>query len=156
MDNPLEISKIYENSWRYAYRNIIPQDYLNSIPSGCWTNSINKAGMHNLVIIENNLILGTASFCKSRWEKYSDYGEIVSIYFLPEYMGRGFGRQLLKACIDELTKMGFDKIHLWVLEDNIRARHFYEQFGFSLTDDFLEDNIGGKDLREICYIYPAR
>ena len=111
--------------------------------------------MNNLVIIENNLIIGTASFCKSRWEKYSDYGEIVSIYFLPEYMGRGYGRQLLKACVDELTKQGFDIIHLWVLEDNIRARYFYEQSGFSQTEDFLEDNIGGKDLREICYIYSA-
>ena len=28
-DNPLEISKIYESSWKYAYKNIIPQNYLN-------------------------------------------------------------------------------------------------------------------------------
>ena len=33
-DNPLEISKIYESSWKFAYRDMIPQDYLDSIPAG--------------------------------------------------------------------------------------------------------------------------
>ena len=94
-DNPLEISKIYESSWKYAYKNIIPQNYLNSIPTGQWANCINKIGMNNLVLIEHGSLIGTASFCKSRWEKYSEYGEIVSIYFLPDYIGKGYGRLLL-------------------------------------------------------------
>ena len=150
-DNLLEISNIYENSWKYAYKNIIPQDYLDSIPTGQWVNSINKAGMNNLVIIEDGLIMGTASFCKSRWEKYSNYGEIVSIYFLPEYIGKGYGRLLLNKCIEELKECGFSKILLWVLEDNHRARSFYEKNGFICSQVFLEDNIGGKDLREVLY-----
>ena len=152
IDNPLDISEIYEKSWKYAYRNIIPTDYLDNIPAGHWANSINKAGMHSLVITENNHIIGTASFCKSRWEQYSEYGEIVSIYFLPEYMGKGYGQYLIDACVDELNKSGFHKIILWVLEENQRARKFYEKNGFVCTDNFLDDNIGGKNLREIMYI----
>lgn len=152
MDNPLDISEIYEKSWKYAYRNIIPTDYLESIPSGCWANSINKAGMHSLIITENNQIIGTASFCKSRWEHYSEYGEIVSIYFLPEYIGKGYGQYLLNACVDELNKSGFNRILLWVLEENQRARKFYEKNRFVCTDNILDDNIGGKALREIMYI----
>ncbi|MDE7423423.1 MAG: GNAT family N-acetyltransferase [Lachnospiraceae bacterium] len=152
-DNLLEISNIYENSWKYAYKNIIPQDYLDSIPTGQWVNRINKAGMNNLVIIEDGLIMGTAGFCKSRWEKYSNYGEIVSIYFLPEYIGKGYGRLLLNKCIEELKHCGFSKILLWVLEDNHRARSFYEKNGFICSEVFLEDNIGGKDLREVLYFF---
>lgn len=72
IDDPLDISEIYEKSWKYAYRNIIPTEYLDSIPAGRWANSINKADMHSLVITENNRIIGTASFCKSRWEQYSE------------------------------------------------------------------------------------
>ena len=45
---------------------------------------------------------------------------------------------------------------LWVLKENIRARHFYEQFGFSLADECIEDSIGGKALREVRYIYSIR
>lgn len=33
-DDPTEISDIYEQSWRFAYRDIIPQDFLDSIPRG--------------------------------------------------------------------------------------------------------------------------
>lgn len=128
LDNPLEISEIYEKSWKYAYRNIIPLDYLDSIPKGQWANNITKEGMHSLVLNENNRIVGTASFCKSRWKQYNEYGEIVSIYFLPEYMGKGYGRYLLNACVEELKKNGF-----------------------TCTDNVLEDNIGGKNLKEIMF-----
>ena len=152
-DDLLEISNIYECSWKYAYKNIIPQEYLDSIPKGRWANRITKDGMFNLVIIENGLIIGTSGICRSRWKQYSDYGEIVSIYFLPEYMGKGFGNHLLKRCIEELKRLGFDRILLWVLEDNIRARKFYEKNGFVCSDEYLNDNIGGKEIREVMYSY---
>ncbi len=59
----------------------------------------------------------------------------------------------MKSTLSELKMQGYENIFLWVLEENIRARHFYEQFGFSPTDDFLVDSIGGKELREVLYIY---
>ena len=39
-DNPLEISKIYESSWKYSYKDIIPQNYLDSIEAGQWADNI--------------------------------------------------------------------------------------------------------------------
>lgn len=151
-DNPMDISNVYEKSWKYAYKGIIPQDYLDSIPVGRWANNVNKADMNNLAVTENGLIIGTASFCKSRWEQYSDYGEIVSVYFLPEYMGKGYGRLLFSRCIEELKKLGYNKILLWVLEENQRARSFYEKNGFVFSGEYLEDNIGGKKLKELMYV----
>ena len=52
----------------------------------------------------------------------------------------------------ELRKQGYANVFLWVLEENRRARHFCEQFGFSPADDFLETEIGGKALREVRYV----
>lgn len=155
-DDLFEISNIYEYSWKYAYKDIIPQDFLDSIPKGRWANSINREGMNNLVLIENGLVVGTASFCKSRWEKYIDFGEIVSIYFLPDYIGKGYGGHLLKRCIDELGKLGFTKLLLWVLEDNKKARRFYEKNGFNYTNEYINDCIGGKEIREVMYTYIIR
>ncbi len=151
-DSLLAISNIYERSWKYAYQNIIPQDYLDSIPTGRWANSITKNGMNNLVLLENGLIIGTAGICKSRWENYRDYGEIVSIYFLPEYIGKGYGASLLKKCVEELKKLGFHRILLWVLEENSRARRFYERNGFTCSGEYMNDTIGGKELREVMYM----
>ena len=152
-DNRIAISKIYEESWKYAYNGIIPQDYLDSIPEGQWVSNLDNPGRKTLICIDDDRFIGTSSFGKSRFEKYNDWGEIISIYLLPDYLGKGYGKILLQAAISELEKMGYKKIFLWVLRENIRAKHFYERFGFSRTDDCIDDNIGGKELQEIRYIY---
>lgn len=152
-DSLYEISHIYESSWKYAYKGIIPQSYLDSIPEGRWATGITRKGMHNLVMTDDGRLIGTAAFCRSRWKKYSDYGEIVSIYFLPEYIGKGYGTPLLKKCIEELEKLGYTKVLLWVLEDNLRARRFYEKNGFIFSGEYMNDNIGGKDIKEVLYTF---
>lgn len=81
------------------------------------------------------------------------FGEIMSLYFLPEYMGKGYGRLLLQAAVGEVEKMGFGQVFLWVLEENQNARHFYEKCGFVQTKRYLSSDIGGKKLREVQYCY---
>ncbi len=97
-DDKNAISRIYEESWKSAYRDIIPKEYLESIP-------------------------------------------------------RGYGHKLLDSVMQELKKRGFAEVFLWVLEENHRARTFYEKYGFECTHDYREDSIGGKELREVSYIY---
>lgn len=150
-DDRLAISRIYEESWKFAYKNIIPQSYLDSIPTGRWASNLDKEGMNTLVLIEDGMFIGTSSYCKSRFPDFSDFGEIVSFYFLPQYIGKGYGKLLLDAVIGELEQLGFNEIFLWVLEDNLRVRKFYEKAGFTLSGNYLDDNIGGKELREIQY-----
>ena len=81
---------------------------------------------------------------------------MISLYLLPECMGKGYGKRLLETAVTELRKLGYVNVFLWVLEENSRARHFYEQYGFSPTDDFLETEIGGEALREVRYIIQMR
>ena len=136
------VSNIYEKSWKFAYRGIIPQAWLDSIPAGRWAGGIARPGMKNLVLTENGRMIGTSGLCRSRWEAHADFGEIVSIYLLPEYIGKGFGTCLLQSCIEELRHLGFTKILLWVLEDNTRARAFYERTGFRCAEEYMDDLIG--------------
>jgi len=155
-DDRREISKIYEESWKCAYKGIIPQDYLDSIPEGRWVSNLNNPKWKTLVCIDNGRIVGTSSFCKSRFEQFHNWGEVISIYLLPDFMGKGYGKSLMEFAIAELKSQGYEDVFLWVLEENIRARHFYQKFGFLQTDDTLDDNIGGKALREIRYAYKKR
>ncbi len=154
-DDRMSISRVYEASWKYAYMSIIPKDFLDSIPEGYWASSIDNPNRKTLVCIDNCKIIGTSSFCESRFEQFPDWGEIISIYLLPDYMGKGHGKDLLGAALMELKKQGYANVFLWVLEENIRARCFYEEFGFAPTNDFLDDKIGGA-LREIRYVYENR
>lgn len=150
-DDRLEISDIYEKSWKYAYKDIIPVSFLNSIPRGKWTENADRESVYTLVAEDSGRLCGTCSFCASRFPEYSGEGEIVSIYLLPEFMGKGLGKELLRRAVTELHRLGFDRMFLWVLEDNHPARRFYEKNGFVLSDDTLENNIGDKHLREVRY-----
>lgn len=152
-DDRMAISRIYEESWKYAYKGIIPQDYLDSIPEGHWAAHLDNADMKTLVCMDDDRFVGTSSFCKSRFGRLVGWGEVVSIYLLPDYMGKGYGRFLLDAAISELKNMGHRDVFLWVLEENTRARRFYEKAGFLRTDDSMTQTIGDKDLLEIRYVF---
>ncbi len=151
-DDQSAVSRIYEESWKFAYRGIIPQDYLDAIQPGRWSLAAEKPGMRSLVVLENGVMAGTSSVCASRFPEREGWGEIVSIYLLPEYLGLGLGKALLNAAVGELRGMGFSDIFLWVLEENLRARRFYEKNGFELSERTMESEIGGKKLREVQYI----
>ncbi len=154
-DDRMALSRVYEASWKYAYKDIIPQDYLDSVPEGKWAQAVERPGIHTLVMLDGDLIIGTTSVCAARCAERKGFGEVVSIYFLPEYMGKGYGKQLLAEAVKELEKMGFDHIFLQVLEENHRARHFYEKCGFRFSGRFADDNIGGKGVRQMQYCYTA-
>lgn len=148
-DSRLAISKVYEESWKHAYKGIVPKAYLESIPEGQWAANIEQENRKNLVVVKDRKIIGTSSFGKSRMDEMEGFGEIISLYLLPEYMGKGYGRLLLQAVLGELEKMGFACVFLWVLEENKNARHFYEKCGFVQSVQCLINNIGGKDLKEV-------
>lgn len=152
-DNRLSISHVYEASWKGAYKGIIPQAYLDSIPEGRWSQSLDDPTWHTLIMLDGDKIIGTSSYCASRLADMNGYGEIISIYLLPDCIGKGYGKQLFQAAIGGLIQLGYTDIFLWVLEANTKARHFYECFGFEASGIYLSDDIGGKALREMQYVY---
>ena len=146
------ISRIYALSWKEAYKNIVPQQYLDDISENNWADKLRNSSYDAYIIIENGIYIGTSSICAARDKEMGGWGEIISIYLLPEYFGKGYGKPLFDNSVNALKNMGYDKIYVWVLEQNMRARKFYEKNGFSLLDKKLI-NIGGKDLPEVRYIY---
>lgn len=150
-DDRLKISRIYEESWKFAYQGIVPQDYLDGIPSGHWAGCLDREGVNSIIVVDNGELIGTSSYCRSRLPEFSDFGEIISIYLLPQYIGMGYGRQLLEAAVRELAALGFRDIFLWALAENQRARKFYEKSGFVQTEHCVEHLIGGKKLLEVQY-----
>ena len=56
--------------------------------------------------------------------------ELLRIYALREWAGRGVGPRLLEACIAEAQARGHDVLWLGVWERNLRAQAFYRKWGF--------------------------
>ena len=59
-------------------------------------------------------------------------GELYTIYVRPGHWGAGVGRELLRAGERRMVELGYRRVVLWVLADNVRARRFYERAGFAL------------------------
>ena len=56
--------------------------------------------------------------------------ELVRLYVLNEYHGKGVANELMDFAVDFAKKGGFEVIYLSVWEYNFRARGFYEKHGF--------------------------
>ncbi len=150
-DDSLAVGRVYLESWRYAYREILPQAYLDGLSAGRWAGTRPAS----LLLLDGDRIAGTSAFGPSRFGQWPDWGEIISLYLLPAYMGQGCGAALLRAAIRQLRQMGYEKVFLWVLEENRRARRFYEGQGFVFGGEYRQDCIGGKRVREARYVSEA-
>ncbi len=78
-------------------------------------------------------------------------GELYAIYALPEAWGTGAGPDLMQAGVDALREAGYRKAILWVLEDNPRARRFYEREGWEPDGAAKEDDFLGVRVAEVRY-----
>lgn len=150
-DDLFAVSRVYEESWKAAYRGLLPQAYLDGIPAGRWVPYLQQAGQSCLLLLDGATIAGVASGGPARLPGLAGWGEVVSLYLRPAYWGKGYGSLLFSAVTQALEEAGYHNQCLWVLEGNRRARDFYEKQGFAPQDIYLEDTIGGLAVREIQY-----
>lgn len=70
-----------------------------------------------------------------------------SFYILKQYRNKGYGRQVIAHLKKEFDKK---RMQLWVLEDNVKARSFYENNGFKNTGK-TRMIYRGKPFRQLQY-----
>jgi diamine N-acetyltransferase len=56
--------------------------------------------------------------------------EFSRLYIRSRDIGKGFGSQLIQACVDESCRQGYKTAWLGVWEKNVRAHRLYERLGF--------------------------
>jgi len=83
--------------------------------------------------------------------------ELAAIHADPAYVGRGVGRALMVDALGALPHFGTRAV-LWVLEDNERARHFYERGGWRADGERRIEPIGDEPVAQLRYAInlPAR
>lgn len=63
--------------------------------------------------------------------------ELVRLYVSRDWLGRGVGEQLMRACLDEARKAGHETIWLGVWERNARAQAFYRKWNFRAVGEHM-------------------
>ena len=63
--------------------------------------------------------------------------ELVRLYVSQEWLGRGVGEALMRACIDEAHTAGAKTLWLGVWERNARAQAFYRKWDFRAVGEHM-------------------
>jgi putative acetyltransferase len=72
--------------------------------------------------------------------------ELRRMYFTPEVRGLGLGRVLLKRCLEDAERLGYQRCYLETKSNMIHAQKLYERFGFIRSKDSLSATNNGCDL----------
>ena len=142
------VARVQVETWQAAYAHALPSEQLQAL-------SIEEAvERHRLwpptfVAERGGEIVGFISVGSSR-DPDTD-GELFAIYVHPEHWGTGVGRTLIETGEEELRTLGHEEAILWVLDDNPRARRFYELAGWSVAGPAREIRIFGFDVSEVRY-----
>jgi GNAT superfamily N-acetyltransferase len=128
------IARVQERGWQAAYRHLFPAEELDRggfIHVDRWTDRLVRppAGWATFVAEHDGDVVGFTSVGPSRDE--SGIGELYAIYVDPDQWSTGTGRTLIEQAEEQL-RTTYAEVTLWVLEDNPRARQFYEQAGWSV------------------------
>jgi ribosomal protein S18 acetylase RimI-like enzyme len=128
------MAEIHISSWIKAYTGIIPADEIEKRSAGrydVWKNAL-SSGHNNYIALLDGRPAGLMRIHPCRDENLKGAGEIGAVYVHGDLLGKGIGRKMIEFALDKLKNMGFSIVVLWVLEDNMRARRFYEKCGFCL------------------------
>lgn len=155
------IARVHVDTWRTAYRGIIPADFLAQLSherSESRAAEFLRAGAAQGLFAfvadrKDEGVVGFAYGCPERSGDAYYCGEMSAIYVLASHQGRGIGGRLMQAIAGELSARGLDSMLVWVLARN-PARGFYEAMG-GLPVRTRTVSIGGADLTEIAYGWPG-
>ncbi len=151
-DDARAIAEVHVRSWRAAYRGVVADEFLDSLDVDRRAEMIEgviRDESKGLLVAEQDGHVAGFSMLAASYDE--GWGEVLAIYASPDHWGVGVGYELMAASVEWLQEQGYQRAMLMVLENNPRARTFYERQGWSLGKRIRIENIGGRDLTEVRY-----
>ena len=129
------LAYIQTESWKAAFKDILSDDELNRCTQ------LDKATAMYRRLLEQNIGNGYLlrvdgqPHCIAWWDTTREqdmpgYAELICIHSLQSRWRHGYGSKMMDAILRDIAAAGYAKVMLWVFEENIRARQFYESQGF--------------------------
>ena len=135
----MQMAKVHIISWRETYPGLLPDSMLARLSIAeeaiRWQRMLDRPGGQSeaaFVAELEGLVVGYGSCGGQRTPLLRERGftgEIGELYVLGSAHRQGAGSGLMKAMAGMLMERGHRALSLWVLEENSRARRFYEGLG---------------------------
>ena len=135
------LARVHVDSWRAAYRGLVPESSLQAFTyqwrEECFQQALSTGAEETYLVQVAHEVVGLLTLGAARDPDLdaNRTGEIWGIYVSPDYWRIGIGHRLAQEAERILESRGFDDAVLWVLKSNQRARRFYEAMGFRLDGE---------------------
>ncbi len=143
---------MHVRTWQAAYEHLFGAELLAGMDverrAERWRHWLGE-GQDVLVAVDGEQVVAFVWVGPSR-DPDAD-AELYAIYALPEAWGTEAGTALMRAGLDVMREGGYTEAILWVLEDNPRARRFYEREGWRFDEAVKDDDVLGRRVTEVRY-----
>jgi len=129
------IAALHAESWRSAYRGLVPDDFLgpglDDERLQAWRDRFASANSERRLVLEatsKDLLVG---FTCVLADAEPGFGPLLdNLHVKPGWRGHGIGARLLHESREWTRQIAPGQpMHLWVLEGNVAARAFYQAQG---------------------------
>ncbi len=129
------IANIINTTWKTTYTGIVPDNDIILYTSKerrekMLSEAFDICKPIYFIANYNGTDCGIISYYKYEEDNYEDCAYLMQLYVLPEYQKKGIGKSLIKYLFIKLKDIGYKRVVLNTLEDNLNARAFYEKLGF--------------------------
>jgi GNAT superfamily N-acetyltransferase len=152
------VAGLHIESWRNAYRGILPDAFLDGPifreRETVWQERLSPPGLdRRLVVLALNDEEPIGFACVLPDEEPVRGACLDNLHVLPRWRGQGVGRQLFARAAQWSSQVTPDRpMHLWLFEENHPARRFYDSLKGRVVDRRFK-RIGGTDVPSLCYVW---
>lgn len=140
---------VHVSSWRETYKDLLDESLINNFSEEnrkkMWDSFLanNSEAQRAYVVLYDGKIVGLSS-----WRESTDHVELLTLYVLKEFHGKGLGKALFKKVEEDVAKKR-KKLSTWVLKEN-NAKSFYKKMGLKFVKN-QEKKLGCSFVNELLF-----
>ena len=150
------VGALHYDSRIAAYRDFVPIAGLHALSpeslTAWWRERFAyESDTHRLTVAVDDGETVGFSYVGPEEEHEAGVGQLYAIHLDPAAQGRGIGRALMVDALATVSRNGWGRAVLWVLEGNAHARRFYERGGWRPDGREREELMGAAPTRQLRY-----
>ncbi len=153
------IALLHAESWRDAYRGILPDSYLDGPiaheRAALWRSRFSTLSSDRFFVVLAETPEKPVGFACVLLDEDPQWGACLdNLHVLPEWRSRGIGRLLLDRASQWIvsTAPGWP-VHLWVFEANTGARRLYDALGGEVVEYRKKEVLKGIEISSVLYVW---
>ena len=149
LEDAQRLAETRQKVWAATYRGIYPDEWIDAYDLAAHTaqdiRRIKNPENRVYLAMDGASCVGYLYFGPLTRGPYKDFQMCLnSLYFLPDYQGKGLGRRAFALVSAECRRRGIDKFYCGCHPDNLPARSFYIHMGGVLG----RENLGHENRAE--------